>query len=109
MVRKNAQWTEISHERILEHLQDYGPSSPSMLAEADGIERLGVDEEDILERCRRLEQEGLVINAGGENFVITDLGESYLDGDHDLTEDGLRKSHRHVLIPENTSTADNPV
>lgn len=97
MIRKNADWTEIADERILESLRDDGPSSPSVMAGTRGIRG---SEEEIRGRCERLEREGLIIRAEGEDFVITDIGESYLEGDYDLQEEGPISHYTLISISE---------
>lgn len=87
-MRKHATWLTQADERILEFLHEYGNHPPSAicsrLAEIGG--GLEYSSNHVGMRCRALANHGLLINVGGGTYSITDLGESFLEGELDADE-----------------------
>jgi hypothetical protein len=70
-------------DRILEFLQEEGPSTPKSMHD-DG--RIRFSRGYINTRCRVLSENGLVVNLGNGVYQITDSGEKYLAGELDTAE-----------------------
>lgn len=84
-MRKHASWLTQTDERVLEFLREYGNHPPSGIQHR--LSDIGVDMEyhanHIGRRCRELTEYGLAENIGGGTYSITELGESFLDGELD--------------------------
>ena len=70
-------------DRILEFLSEEGPHAPSKIAED---ERLPWGRQHIGNRCRELEQYGLVRNIGNGVYTTTNEGEQYLKEEFDVSK-----------------------
>lgn len=81
--RKPARWMCTLDERILEHLEEEGWSSPRLMSQAM---RFDASRARIRERCGLLSQVGLVapIYEGSRMYEITYEGREYLTGDLDV-------------------------
>lgn len=82
-MRKSPKWMVLLDDRILEFLKEEGPHSPSQIAE-DG--RIPYGAQHVGNRCRKLAEHGLVRKVGKGTYLITDLGEQYLEGETDVSE-----------------------
>lgn len=81
-MRRSADWMHQLDERIIEHLDDDGWATPATMAREFCFT---ASEERIEERCRALQDAGLVapIMHDGDMFELTVVGMLYLDGELD--------------------------
>jgi hypothetical protein len=83
-MRRSAEWMSQLDERIIEHLDDddSGWATPATMAREFCFT---ASEDRIEERCRALQDAGLVapLYPDGEMFELTVVGMLYLDGDLD--------------------------
>lgn len=70
-------------ERILEHVEEEGWSSPGIMVSRPAFQRLDASEARIRERCRVLTSAELIAPFHGEMYEITTWGRLYLDGELD--------------------------
>ena len=83
MRRPADRMTNSADDRILEYLSDIRADSVIGKAPAEIGERIGYGRKYVGERCRELEDLGLLLNLGRGSYRITDLGEEYLSGELD--------------------------
>lgn len=83
-MRLSGKWMKGADDRILEYLNEEGPSSPKKMYD-DG--RIRFSRTYINVRCQALAEHGLVLNLGNGIYQITDDGKRYLDGDLDTSVD----------------------
>lgn len=69
-------------DRILEYLDEEGPSSPKQISDDEFIHFHRVTAN---RRLKKLTEAGLTELHGNGIYGITDLGREYLEGDADLT------------------------
>lgn len=67
-------------DRILEHLEENGWSSPSIMESRPEFQHLGASKERIRERCRVLTSAELIAPIHREMVEITTWGKRYLEG-----------------------------
>jgi len=82
-MRKTATWMRQLDERLLEHLNESGWSTPSMMAGHPGFEKMEVSKGQIRERCQMLADAGLVALEHRDIYEITTWGQLYLRGEVD--------------------------
>lgn len=70
-------------DRILEFIQENGPSSVKALKESGYIR---VSKSHVSRRCKKLVDHGMLVHLGNGVYNITDHGEAYLAGDTDAEE-----------------------
>jgi predicted transcriptional regulator len=68
-------------DRIMEYLQESGPSIPSEIAD-----HVPYGSQHVGNRCRKLAISGFLKNLGNGVYVLTDQGERYLEGEFDASE-----------------------
>ncbi|WP_232703170.1 hypothetical protein [Halobacterium wangiae] len=94
MMRKTATWMRQLDERILEHLDESGWSTPSLMANHPGFEKMEVSKGQIRERCQMLADAGLVALQHQDLFEITTWGQLYLRGEVDAANQRRPRSGR---------------
>lgn len=78
-------------DRILEYIREDGSGSPTELAESGYVR---VSRQQVSRRLKKLAEHGMVKHLGNGVYIITELGEDYLDGEVDadqlseLSDDG---------------------
>jgi predicted transcriptional regulator len=82
-MRKTATWMRWLDERLLEHLQENGWSTPSLIAEHPNFEDREVSRGRIRERLQMLADAGLVGREHEDVYEITRSGQLYLEGEID--------------------------
>jgi Mn-dependent DtxR family transcriptional regulator len=82
-MRRSADWMSIWDDRILEYLQDNGPTAVGEIADDDLIR---VSQPHVSNRCAKLAEHGLVSALGNGVYAITERGERYLDEELDAGE-----------------------
>nr|WP_236642316.1 ArsR family transcriptional regulator [Salinigranum halophilum] len=70
-------------DRILEIIQREGSGSPTELAESKYIR---VSPQHVSRRLKKLAEHGMLNHLGNGVYVITEIGEEYLDGEVDADE-----------------------
>lgn len=70
-------------DRILEYMRDEESGTPTELAESGYVR---VSRQHVSRRLRKLADHGLVRPLGNGVYIITDRGESYLEGEVDTAE-----------------------
>jgi len=70
-------------DRILELIREEGSGSPTKLAESEYIR---VSPQHVSRRLRKLAEHGLLQDLGNGVYVLTEIGENYLDGEVDANE-----------------------
>jgi DNA-binding PadR family transcriptional regulator len=83
-MRLSGRWMKGADDRILEFLDEEGPSSPKKMHD-DG--RVRFSRGYINARCQELAEHGLVQTLGNGIYQITEDGEAYLAGELDTGED----------------------
>ncbi len=73
--RLRIDWMTHTDERIMDHLDENGPTRPAGIAA-----ELGKSEEYVADRCRQLAIRGLLEDEGGE-YRLAERGMAYLAGD----------------------------
>jgi len=81
MRRQRADWMNPVDDQIMEILKESGAGTPNSLAQE--LER---NNDYLGRRCRELTSYGLLERPSRGLYVLTDLGEKYLDGDLDASE-----------------------
>lgn len=78
-------WTSPVDERVPEHLNDELWASPSTMVSDSRVQRLGVDEGYIPQRCEQLvNRESIApVFEDSDMYEITSMGIAYLDGNCD--------------------------
>lgn len=86
-VRKHAGWMVRLDERLLECLRETAPATSDALVTAldDRLDGPGYRVGQVAARCQRLHQHGLVEVTGAREWLLTDRGAAFLDGDLDAT------------------------
>lgn len=79
-MRKSAEDMSVWDDRILELLQEEGPSSPKLIAEHEFILR---SRPTVSRRLSRLQELGLVQEITNGVYRITERGEGYLNEEYD--------------------------
>lgn len=82
-MRRSGRWMTIWDDRILEVIREEGSGSPKKLKESGYIR---VSRTHISRRLRELANHGMLQHLGNGVYVITELGEDYLDGELDADE-----------------------
>lgn len=82
-MRLSANWMRAPDDRILEFIQEEGPSTPTKMYE-DG--RVRFSRSYINTRCQVLADNGFLVNLGNGVYQITERGRNYLAGDFDAAE-----------------------
>ncbi|MWG34150.1 Lrp/AsnC family transcriptional regulator [Halomarina oriensis] len=82
-MRHSAAWMSIWDDRILEYLQENGPSPVGEIAENEYIH---VSQPTVSRRCQRLAEHGFTARVGNGVYVITERGKSYLAGELNAAE-----------------------
>lgn len=87
MMRKPATWMQPADDRILEFLREFGNHQPAQIARKMNDLAGGLDyhPNHIGRRCRKLAENGLLVNVGNGVYSITDRGEQYLDGELNIS------------------------
>ncbi|WP_420828725.1 MarR family transcriptional regulator [Halomicrobium salinisoli] len=79
-MRYSAEWMVLADDRILEYIRAQGSGRPKAMADS-GLIRYS--REYINQRCKKLVEEDFLDHLGNGVYVITELGEKYLDGEID--------------------------
>ncbi|PSP78974.1 winged helix-turn-helix domain-containing protein [Halobacteriales archaeon QS_1_68_20] len=87
-MRLAAEWMTGADDRILEFLNEEGPTAPKAMADDW---RIRFSRTYVNTRCKKLAVYGLVQNLGNGVYSITEQGEAYLAGDMDA--DDLEPAH----------------
>lgn len=78
--RRSAEWMEQTDDRILEHIQEEGWSSPTIMASLNSFEApKGI----LSDRCKMLSQAGFLSPIHGDMYELTTWGMQYLEGEID--------------------------
>ncbi|WP_396610797.1 PhiH1 repressor [Haloferax sp. S1W] len=77
-MRKSASWMTIWDDRILEYIDENGSASPVQLDESGYFQ---VSRSQISRRLRRLKEKGMLQHLGNGVYIITAIGEDYLEGE----------------------------
>lgn len=80
-MRHRADWMVFTDDLILELLEEEGRFTPSALAE-----RIDKHQKYVNQRCRKLQDFGLVQTVARGLYQITEEGEAYLEGELDASE-----------------------
>mgnify|MGYP000563180921 CR=1 FL=1 len=84
LMRKSGSWMTIWDDRILEYIREHEGSSVGELEDSDYVR---VSNAHISRRCKKMAEHGLLRPLGNGVYVITERGESYLDGELDTHDD----------------------
>lgn len=87
-MRASAAWMSIWDDRILEYVKENEGAAVGEISDSDLIR---VSNAQVSRRCKRLAEHGLLRHIGNGVYVITDLGEDYLNEELDAAE--LEKSN----------------
>ena len=81
-MRRSARWMVLLDDRIMEYIEENGPSIPSDIAEyvPYGSQHVG-------NRCRKLAKKDFLQNLGNGVYVLTEQGERYLSGEFNAEEE----------------------
>lgn len=82
-MRKSSDWMTIWDDRIMEIIQEGGPTSASELKKHDYIH---TSRPTITRRLNKLASHGLLHRLPNGVFGLTDEGEQYLDGELDVSK-----------------------
>ena len=77
-MRQSARWMVLLDDRIMEFIDENGPSLPSNIGDDD---RIPYGAQHIGNRCRKLADAGLLENLGNGVYILTSDGKSYLEGE----------------------------
>ncbi|MFB6302789.1 MAG: PhiH1 repressor [Haloferacaceae archaeon] len=83
VMRRSASWMTIWDDRILEYIRREGSGTAAEMKE---LEHFRVSRSTISRRLKTLEKHGMLQGLGNGVYVITDLGERYLDEELDAGE-----------------------
>jgi len=83
-MRQSGTWMTIWDDRILEYLREYGGGTVGELTESEVIH---VTNAHVSRRCRKLAEKGFLRPIGNGAYVITEIGEAYLDGEYDAEQE----------------------
>lgn len=75
--RRSAEWMEQTDDRILEHIQEEGWSSPTIMVSLDSIE---APKGTLSDRCQMLSQAGFLAPIHEDMYELTTWGQQYLSG-----------------------------
>lgn len=92
----------LADDRILEYIESEGSGSPKAMADSGYVR---FSRSYITQRCKKMVEHGLLQHLGNGVYVITDLGEQYLEGELDTSEDTLRD--HGVDLPSDEKTGAN--
>jgi predicted transcriptional regulator len=81
-MRLSGEWMKAPDDRILEFLQEEGPSSPSEIA---GDSRVKFSKSYIATRCKELLKRDFLVQYGHGVYAITDRGIEYLNEEFDAS------------------------
>lgn len=70
-------------DRILEYIREHEGGKVGDIADSEYIR---ISNSSVSRRCQRLADKGLLRNLGGGVYVLTDMGERYLDEELDAGE-----------------------
>lgn len=79
-------------DRILEIIQEEGPTPVGKLTESDEVR---ISQSSVSRRCQKLADKGLLLPIGNGVYSITDTGEAYLNEKYD--------AENEVYLDENNS------
>lgn len=82
-MRYSAGWMTLADERILEYIREHGSGMPKEMEDSGYVR---YSRQHISQRCKKLVNHDLLTHLGNGVYVITDLGEQYLNGDLDAAE-----------------------
>ena len=82
-MRLSADWMTGADDRILEFLDEEGPTTPKQMAD-DG--RVRFSRTYVNTRCKKLSSFGLLQELGNGVYAITEEGQQYLAGELDVQE-----------------------
>jgi predicted transcriptional regulator len=81
MRRQRADWMNPVDDQIMEILKESGAGTPNSLAQ-----EMGKNNDYLGRRCRELASYGLLDRPSRGLYILTDLGEEYLEGELDANE-----------------------
>jgi predicted transcriptional regulator of viral defense system len=67
-------------DRILEFIRDHDGATVGKLTDSDAIH---VTNSHVSDRCKKLAEKGFLQRIGKGAYVITEIGEAYLEGEYD--------------------------
>ncbi|USZ73366.1 winged helix-turn-helix domain-containing protein [Natronosalvus halobius] len=79
-MRKSGTWMTIWDDRILEIIQQEGPTPVGKLTESDEVR---ISQSSVSRRCQKLAEKDLLLPIGNGVYSITETGEAYLDEEYD--------------------------
>lgn len=79
-MRYSADWMVLADDRILEYIRSNESGSPKEMADSGYVR---FSREYINQRCKKLVEEDFLDHLGNGVYIITEVGEQYLDGDLD--------------------------
>lgn len=79
-MRQSGTWMTIWDDRILEYVQENGGATVGELTDSDVIH---VSNAHVSRRCRKLSDKRFMRPIGNGAYVITEIGEAYLEGKYD--------------------------
>lgn len=91
-MRKTATWMTQLDDRILEHLDESGWSTPLLMSQHPRFEPMEASGGRIRERCHRLADADLVAREA-RGFDITTDGQQYLQGELDAKNRPIPRLH----------------
>ena len=82
-MRRSGTWMTIWDDRILEIILQEGSGSPTELAESKYVR---VSPQHVSRRLKKLAEHGMLSHLGNGVYVITEIGEEYLEGEIDADD-----------------------
>jgi len=106
-MRRSASWQSVWDDRILEWIRENeGSGTPKELKES-GLIR--VSQTHIARRCKKLAEHGLLQHVGHGAYVITEMGEAYLDEEYDAEEEVYLNNEGASGVGSNPGSEENNV
>ena len=102
MLRHSGNWMTLVDDRILEYLHENEAASPTEMMKGGPIK---YSRAYIGRRCKKLKQRGLLREISDATYVITEDGEAYLKGYLD-TEDWQYIDEESYMDSDHDSTED---
>lgn len=93
-MRYSGDWMVLADDRILEYIRHEGSGSPKQMKDSGYVR---FSRQYISRRCKKMVDHGLLQHLGNGVYVITEIGEEYLDGELDTSTENLRE--RGVDLP----------